>query len=180
MWFIYSLFQHFGSMASVRSWGSGKRLRIDEQKPGLRSVEQYSTVILRSLSRSWYTPTQVSAQHMYTLLANKRLKIKRWQCERLLFYYCRILLVPQIHFLYREALFPAPWKIWHYNNKPARCKHTWLLKGTGDNTLIGVLLVTPTTHPWLFKGVNTALKNPAPGAATIQNWICVIRFSPWA
>ncbi len=37
------------------------------------------------------------------------------------------------------------------------CGWTWLLKGMGDNAVIGLIHVTPRTHLWLFKRLNTSL-----------------------
>jgi len=36
-------------------------------------------------------------------------------------------------------------------------KHTWILKGMGDDTLIGLLHITPKTHPWLIKRQGTTI-----------------------
>ncbi len=44
---------------------------------------------------------------------------------------------------------------------PPRCKNNWLLKGTGDETLIGLLHVMPKTHPWLIKRIGTTLLDHA-------------------
>ncbi len=46
-------------------------------------------------------------------------------------------------------------------------ERNWLLKGMGDETLIGLLQVTPKTHPLLIKIIGTTLSDHAPGAPTV-------------
>ncbi len=51
-------------------------------------------------------------------------------------------------------------------NSPWR-ERNWLLKGIGDETLIGLLQVMPKTHPLLIKRIGTTLLDHAPGAPTV-------------
>ncbi len=50
-------------------------------------------------------------------------------------------------------------------NPPCR-ERNWLLKGMGDETLIGLLHVMPKTHTLLIKRIGTTLLDHAPGAQT--------------
>ncbi len=43
----------------------------------------------------------------------------------------------------------------------------WLLKGMGDETLIGLLHIMPKTHPLLIKRIGTTLLDHALAAATL-------------
>ncbi len=46
-------------------------------------------------------------------------------------------------------------------------KRTWLLKGMGHHTLIGLLNDTPITHPCLIQRLSPTLLDLAPGAVTV-------------
>jgi len=67
----------------------------------------------------------------------------------------------QIRFLAREALRFSACKFRHGGSA------TGILKGMGDETLIGLLHVTPKTHPLLIKRIGTTILDHAPGTLTI-------------
>ena len=52
-----------------------------------------------------------------------------------------------------------------YIANPSWHERNWLLKGMEDETLIGLLHVTPKKHPSLIRGIGTTRLDHAPGRA---------------
>ena len=80
----------------------------------------------------------------------KRLKIKVLQCEIVLYD-----LLTSFHFTHEQISFFSPAyhndDIMNHNSNAPRSKRVWILKGMGDDSLIGLLHVMPKTHLKLLK-----------------------------
>ncbi len=73
----------------------------------------------------------------------------------------------QIRLLSRDAFSLCAFKFWRVNNGYALHARNSLLKGMGDETLIGLLHVTPKKHPLLIKRTGITRLDHALGAPAV-------------
>lgn len=129
---------------------AGSDCNFDQQKPGLESVVQYFTGILRVHQNSIMHLGRCTGHLLHTHTDGDLLCPKR---NRLL---CR------------EDFSLTTWRICPYKSNLQRCKCTWDLKGMGESIIIRSFTVTPKTHSWLIRSIRTSIMKQTPGEGTFS------------